>query len=38
VVQPVGHRTVNADGVGSNPTAPANLFDSSRLAIRFNNH
>ena len=24
VVQPVGHRTVNAEGVGSNPTAPAN--------------
>jgi hypothetical protein len=28
VVQPVGHRTVNADGVGSNPTAPAKLSDS----------
>src|SRR5258708_5279387 len=26
VVQPVGHRTVNADGVGSNPTAPAKLL------------
>ena len=23
VVQPVGHRTVNADGEGSNPSAPA---------------
>ena len=23
VVQPVGHRTVNADGAGSNPAAPA---------------
>jgi hypothetical protein len=25
VVQPVGHRTVNADGGGSNPPAPAKL-------------
>jgi hypothetical protein len=26
VVQPVGHRTVNADGEGSNPSAPATHF------------
>src|SRR5579884_4346976 len=26
VVQPVGHRTVNADGEGSNPSAPAKIF------------
>ena len=26
VVQSVGHLTVNEDGVGSSPTAPANLF------------
>jgi hypothetical protein len=25
VVQSVGHLTVNEDGVGSSPTAPANL-------------
>ena len=25
VVQPVGHLTVNEDGEGSNPSAPANL-------------
>ena len=24
VVQPVGHHTVNVDGEGSNPSAPAN--------------
>ena len=28
VVQPVGHLTVNEDGEGSNPSAPANLIDS----------
>ena len=26
VVQPVGHHTVNVDGEGSNPSAPANLI------------
>jgi hypothetical protein len=26
VVQLVGHLTVNEDGEGSNPSAPANLF------------
>src|ERR1700722_6704154 len=26
VVQPVGHLTVNEDGEGSNPSAPANFF------------
>ena len=26
VVQPVGHHTVNVDGEGSNPSAPANFF------------
>ena len=26
VVQSVGHRTVNADGVGSSPTAPAKFY------------
>jgi hypothetical protein len=25
VVQPVGHHTVNVDGEGSNPSAPANF-------------
>src|SRR5215467_7406775 len=34
VVQPVGHLTVNEDGEGSNPSAPANfLFVSSGLPI-----
>ncbi len=29
VVQPVGHRTVNADGEGSNPSAPAKISAGS---------
>ena len=33
MVQPVGHRTVNADGVGSNPTAPAKFSGSERAGI-----
>jgi hypothetical protein len=28
VVQSVGHLTVNEDGVGSSPTAPANFLPS----------
>ena len=32
MVQPVGHRTVNADGVGSNPTAPAK-FSPLKMAV-----
>jgi hypothetical protein len=28
VVQPVGHHTVNVDGEGSNPSAPANFSDT----------
>ena len=31
VVQPVGHLTVNEDGEGSNPSAPAN-FSSQHFA------
>src|SRR5499427_1825175 len=31
VVQPVGHLTVNEDGEGSNPSAPANLTDCCDL-------
>src|SRR4029077_18290636 len=34
VVQPVGHHTVNVDGEGSNPSAPANL-PSVRFKYRF---
>src|SRR6266852_7691586 len=32
VVQPVGHHTVNVDGEGSNPSAPANFQNYRRLA------
>jgi hypothetical protein len=35
VVQPVGHLTVNEDGEGSNPSAPANLIDSPLFVFRF---
>jgi hypothetical protein len=35
VVQPVGHLTVNEDGEGSNPSAPANLIDSQLFIFRF---
>jgi hypothetical protein len=35
VVQLVGHLTVNEDGVGSSPTAPANLLRScGRMVCR----
>ena len=37
VVQPVGHLTVNEDGEGSNPSAPANLIDSPLFIFRFSN-
>ena len=33
VVQPVGHLTVNEDGEGSNPSAPANLSRRESQAI-----
>ena len=35
VVQPVGHLTVNEDGEGSNPSAPANLTDSPVFVFVF---
>ena len=31
VVQPVGHHTVNVDGEGSNPSAPANFQNIRKL-------
>ena len=31
VVQPVGHLTVNEDGEGSNPSAPANPPETARF-------
>jgi hypothetical protein len=33
VVQLVGHLTVNEDGVGSSPTAPANLHELRVLSV-----
>ena len=33
VVQPVGHLTVNEDGEGSNPSAPANFPNGSASSI-----
>jgi hypothetical protein len=33
VVQPVGHLTVNEDGEGSNPSAPANFFQDSLRSL-----
>ena len=38
VVQLVGHLTVNEDGEGSNPSAPANLIDSLRFIFCFSNN
>src|SRR5215467_4416617 len=35
VVQPVGHLTVNEDGEGSNPSAPANLTDFTATYFLF---
>ena len=37
VVQPVGHLTVNEDGEGSNPSAPANSIESALFIFRFSN-
>src|ERR1700731_3209579 len=36
VVQPVGHHTVNVDGEGSNPSAPANFLFPLRDLCAFN--
>src|SRR4029077_18281638 len=33
VVQPVGHHTVNVDGEGSNPSAPANSPSSTKYCF-----
>ena len=35
VVQPVGHLTVNEDGEGSNPSAPANPPETARFIFQF---
>ena len=37
VVQPVGHLTVNEDGEGSNPSAPAKLIDFTAFISWFLN-
>jgi hypothetical protein len=40
VVQPVGHHTVNVDGEGSNPSAPANFPLKTMMVseVSFGNH
>ncbi len=37
VVQLVGHLTVNEDGEGSNPSAPANFTDSAKVIFLLSN-
>ena len=37
VVQLVGHLTVNEDGEGSNPSAPAKFADSAKVIFLFSN-